>query len=207
VPALLLFLVALVVAGCAQRYTTVQERAIALEAGDLERGGVAFITPSTVTTQEEEKQAVALIIAEVLRRERPNVRAVTLPETLSAVNRAGLAEEYKAMYADYRDTGLFQRDMLRKVGELTGARYVVQLKLQGWSAGAKERFGAFGLRILETKIASARIFLQVWDSRDGTIAWEGINEVNYSEEDIREKSITLKETLELAAQTLVARLP
>jgi hypothetical protein len=206
-PALLLLLVALVLAGCTQRYATVEQRAIALNAGDLESGGVAFITPSTVTTQEEEKQAVALIFAEVLRRERPKVRAVTLPETLSAVNRAGLAEEYKAMYADYRDTGLFKRDMLRKVGELTGARYVAQLKLQGWGAGAKERFGALGFRILETKTASARIFLQVWDSRDGTIAWEGINEVNFSQEDVREKSVTLKETLELAAQELLARLP
>jgi hypothetical protein len=49
------------VAGCfgKQIYPTNQDRSISLRAGDLERAGLAFITPSTATGQEEEKQAVA----------------------------------------------------------------------------------------------------------------------------------------------------
>jgi hypothetical protein len=48
-------------AGCfgKQIYPTNQDRSISLRAGDLERAGLAFITPSTATGQEEEKQAVA----------------------------------------------------------------------------------------------------------------------------------------------------
>jgi len=47
----------------------------------------------------------------VLKEKRPDIRCVALAETLSAVNRAGLAERYKEMYIDYRDTGLFKKDM------------------------------------------------------------------------------------------------
>ena len=98
-----------------QVYDTAQNRAISLKAEDLPKHGVAFITPSTVTGQEEEKQEVALTFAEVLKKERPAIRCLSLPETLTAINQAGLSEDYKRMYVDYRDTGIFDRDILRKV--------------------------------------------------------------------------------------------
>src|SRR3970040_965192 len=116
----------LVLAGCAntQISPTLQEQRISLSPGDLEAGGVAFITPSTVTGQEQETQGVALTFAQVLKAERPALRVVTLAETLGAVNRAGLAEAYKEVYNNYRDTGLFSGTVLRKVAGATGARYV-----------------------------------------------------------------------------------
>ena len=90
---------------------------------DLVNEGLAFITPSTVTGQEQDKQTLAFGFAKAMQERRPDIRIVTLPETLSAINRANIAEDYKLMYVDYRDTGVFKRDLLKKVGEVTGARY------------------------------------------------------------------------------------
>lgn len=194
-------------AACAQSYPTLRYRDIGLPAGALEAHGIAFITPSTVTGQEEEKQAVALTFAEVLKRERPGMRVVTLAETLGVVNRAGLADEYREMYADYRDTGLFRRETLAKVGDLVGARYVAQLKLQAFQQGDKERFGILGIRILETKLATVRLFFQVWDSDNGTIAWEGIEELRMANETLAEEPVTLARVIERAAQDLIKQLP
>src|SRR5450631_1997741 len=97
--------------GCStvQTHITVEDSAISLQAGQLQEHGLAFITPSTVTGQEEDKQALALIFTKVLVDLRPKTRTVTLPETLSAINRAGLTEDYKRMFNDYRDTGIFNR--------------------------------------------------------------------------------------------------
>ncbi|HSO07748.1 MAG TPA: hypothetical protein VLW45_10930 [Pelomicrobium sp.] len=203
----LCLLAVFVLAACAQSHPTVRYRDIDLPAGALEKHGIAFITPSTVTGQEEEKQAVALTFAEVLKRERPQVRVVTLAETLGAVNRAGLAEAYREMYADYRDTGLFKRDTLAKVGDLAGTRYVAQLKLQGFEQGEKERFGALGFRIVETKHATVRLFFQIWDTDSGTIAWEGIEELRISTETWSEEQVTLTRVMERAAEDLIAKLP
>ena len=97
-----------------QVYDTAQNRVISLKAEDLSTYGMAFITPSTVTGQEEEKQEVALTFTEVLKKERPAIRCLSLPETLNAINQAGLSEDYKRMYVDYRDTGIFNRDILKK---------------------------------------------------------------------------------------------
>lgn len=208
--ATLLVACVLVLSGCFSKQvfpTTTQQLSISLRAGDLERAGLVFITPSTATGQEEEKQAVALVFAEVLKEDRPNVHVVPLSEALGAVNRNGLAEAYKRMYDDYRDTGLFSKDMLKRVSGATGARYIAQIKLQGFHQGAKERFGALGFRIVETHYANVRLFLQIWDSADGSIAWEGMQEMAYSRDHVREEPVTMRIAIQETARNIVAKLP
>lgn len=196
-------------AGCfiPQVHHTVEVRVISLKPGQLESHGIAFITPSAATGQEEEKQAVAFVFANVLARERERVRVVSLADSLTAINRSGLAEAYKRMYDDYRDTGLLKRDVLEQLGRATGARYIAQIKLQGWGQGAKERFGTLGFRIVETRYASVRVFLQVWDSADGSIAWEGMQEFLYALDRVNEAPVTFRTAVGHTAEEVVRRLP
>jgi len=204
-----LLLPPLVLGGCttSQVFPATQEQHLALRKGELESHGVAFITPSTVTGQEEEKQAVAMIVAHVVHTERGGIKVVGLPQTLNAINKSGLSDDYKRMYDDYRDTGLFKRDMLKRIGELTGTRYAAQLKLQGFTQGSKERFGALGLRLVETRYAQVRLYLQIWDTLDGSIVWEGMQEMVYSREQLSERPVTLQAAVERAAKGLVMAMP
>jgi hypothetical protein len=199
----------LMLAGCGstQIYPSLQEHRISLRPGDLDASGIAFLTPSTVTGQEQEKQAVAFTFADVIKHERQGLRVVTLAETLGAINNAGLADAYKRMYDDYRDTGLLSGNVLKQIGAATGARYLAQLKLQGFSQGSKERFGTLGFRIVETQYAHVRLFFQIWDSRDGTIAWEGMQEMRISHESVTEEPVMLRTVLERTAKDLIAKLP
>jgi hypothetical protein len=215
-PTLVAIGVALLLSGCAsqiirsetQQYSpTTQVLAIQLSPEELRRTGIAFITPSSVTGQEEDRQAVALAFVGILRQARPDLRVVPLPETLSAVNRMGLTGEYRRMFEDYRLTGIFDRESLRKVAEVTGTRYLAQLKLGAFRQESKGRFGMMGLRLLETKTSTIRVFLQIWDSHDGTIAWEGSQESTVSHESLAEEYVPLKSVVEESARDLVARLP
>ncbi len=190
-----------------QVHSSELNNSISLNAGDIRRGGIAFITPSTATGHEQDKQALALAFGDVLIRERPQYRVVSLALTLSDINRAGLANEYKHMYRDYQDTGIFDRHTLRKIGQVVGARYLAQLKLAGFSQGSNERFGALGLRLLQTLHANIRLFLQIWDSKDGTIAWEGADELNYAYDTDKEKPVTFRTVVQDAARRLIAKLP
>lgn len=203
-------LLLVLLAGCTTAphyYPTLQQQIISLGKGDLETGGLAFITPSTVTGQEQEKEGVALTFADVIKSERPALKVVTLAETLGAVNRAGLADPYRHMYEHYRDTGLFPDAVLRQVGKAAGTRYLAQLKLQGFSQGSKDRFGLLGLRLVETQYADVRVFLQLWDTRDGSIAWEGMQELRISLDSTRDAPVMLRELLQRSARDLIARLP
>lgn len=190
-----------------QIHSTVQVHAIHLTQGDFRGAGIAFFTPSSVTGQEEDRQALAFTFTEVLQNHRPELRVVHLPESLSAINRAGLTEDYRKMADDYRVTGIFSRDILRKIAAAAGVRYVAQLKLAGFRQDSKERFGLLGLRLFETKVTTLRLFLQIWDGSDGSVVWEGTEELTYSYDSAAERTITLRGAVEQAAQELVSRLP
>jgi hypothetical protein len=195
-------------AGCAtQIHSSAQHSDLSLKKGELETRGLAFITPSTVTGQEEDRQTLAFIFAEVIKDDRPDIPVITLPETLSDINTNGLAVDYKNMYDDYVDTGIFKREILALVGEVTDARYLVQLKLADFSQKSKGRFSFLGLRILQTQEANIRLFCQIWDSVNGSIVWESTEEVNYAWDSATEKPVTFRIIVEETARNLVSRLP
>jgi hypothetical protein len=203
-------LLLLLVSGCSTApvyYPTLREQVISLRPGDLEGAGIAFITPSTVTGQEQEKEAVALTFTDVLKSERPALKVSTLAQTLGAVNKSGIADSYKRMYEEYRDTGLFSSDALRRVGAATGSRYVAQLKLQSFNQSSKNRLGVFGLRLIDTQYADVRLFLQIWDSRDGSIAWEAMQELRIARESTTEEPVMLRAIVERSARELISKLP
>ena len=190
-----------------QNVPTTQVLVINLRAEDLRTGGLAIITPSSATGQEEDRQALALAFTEVLLKVRPDLRIVPLPQTLSAVNRSGLTREYRQMFEDYRLAGIFDSEALQKVARVTGTRYVAQLKLGAFRQESKDRFGMLGLRVLQTKTSTIRLFLQIWDSTDGSVAWEGAQESTLSHESLAEEFVSMKSIVQESARDLLARLP
>lgn len=208
---ILVMILPLVIAlsGCAfdQLHTTTQVATINLDPQVLKETGIAFITPTSITGQEEDKQALALAFTEALRAARPNLRIVSLAETLSAVNHDGSANEYRKMFEDYPLSGIFNRDMLQKVSRITGARYLAHLKLSGFRQESKDRLGLLGLRIMQTKTTYLRVFLQIWDGQNGSVAWEGSQEITSSEETFKEDVISFKMAVEQSAGGIISNLP
>jgi hypothetical protein len=202
-------LVPILSTGCStdQVHSTVQYEDISLASDGLKIHGLGFITPSTVTGQEQDVQSLAFVFARVLEKERPDIRVISLPEALSAVNQAGLADEYKQMYVDYSDTGIFEKNSLRKVGEVIGARYLAQLKLSSFNQNSKGRFNLLGLRLFQTKEANIRLFFQIWNSETGAIVWEGAEEMNYAWDTSSEKPVTFQLIVEEIARNIVSKLP
>lgn len=200
---------ALLLAACTapQILSTIQTQPLNLTRAELNQAGVAFMTPSSVTGQEEDKQALALSFVEVLKRERPELRIVSLPASLSAINRAGLTSDYRRMLDDYRLTGLLDRYILNQIGRAVGARYLAQLKLAGFRQESKDRWGTLGFRIFQTKSTIVRLFLQIWDSKDGSIVWEGTVELTSSHDSVDEDTVTFHSAIAESARQLIQRLP
>lgn len=190
-----------------QVYSAPENETRNLSAQSLREGGIAFLTPSTVTGQEEDKQALAYVFAATLKSKRPEIRLVPLSETIGAINRAGLADGYRSMYHDYRDTAVFDGRIMKQVAQAAGARYLAQLKLANMQQGARGRWSLLGLTILNTHYANMRLFMQVWDSRDGSIVWEGVDELTFAMDTGREQPISFRKVAQRAAEDLIGRLP
>jgi len=203
----------LLLAGCAstsQMYSSqiiTDPSSTLLKPGELTSFGIAFITPSTVTGQEEDKQALALAFSKTLEEQRPNTRVVPLTETLTSVNRAGLFENYKRMIIEYRDSGLLDPIALAQVGQAADVRYVAVLNMATFQQVYHDRLGVFGLRLLQTKEANIRLTLQIWNSSDGSVAWEGAQELHMADETAAEDAVSFGMVVQAAAEKLVAKIP
>src|ERR1035437_5518023 len=107
------------IGGCtglqSQATTQVGEQKLTMK--DLQESGIAFITSSSITGQEEDKQAMAMTFVEVMKKARPDLCIVPQADTLSEINKAGLANDYKRMLEDYSVTGIFGRETLQKVAK------------------------------------------------------------------------------------------
>lgn len=190
-----------------QIHSNVQVRDLHLATPALAGAGIAFVTPSSVTGQEEDRQALAFAFFEVFKQDRPELRVVALPDTLSAINRAGLTNAYRHLADDYRVTGIFSGEVLGQIAQAAGVRYIAQLKLGGFRQESRERWGVLGVRVFETKTTTLRLFLQIWDSHDGSVAWEGSEELTVSKDSVAEAPISLHDATVRAARELVARMP
>lgn len=196
--------------GCRTRpqlQRTLKVDAVELVGGQLEHYGVAFVTPSSVTGQEQDRQGVALLFARVLKDERPEIPVTTLAETLGEINEAGFHAEYKEMFEYYDLTGILPRETLGRIGALTGRRYIIMLKLASFQKDTRGRVSLLGIRFINTKSASLRLFCQFWDSNDGSIAWEANQEINLAYDSATEDIVTFDRMVEVVARDLVERLP
>ena len=220
--ALLLIGVALLLSACGNQHirtetqqssktnlisATAQVMANIVRPEDLKIGGIALITPSSITGHEEDRQSLALAFTGVMQAMRPDIQVVPLSETLSAINRADLTGEYKQMFEDYRLTGIFERNILRKVATVTGTRYLAQLKLAAFRQESKSRWGFLGIRLVETKSSTIRLFLQIWDSSNGAVVWEGSQESTLSYESLAEEYVSMRSVVEESARDLVGHFP
>lgn len=204
--------VVVLLGGCstAQEHGTVtiaSPRADTLKAADLERSGIAFVTPSTVTGQEQDRSTLCLIFSQLMQELRARVRVIPLAETLSSVNRTGSAEDYKRLLNSDRNAELLDPALLSLVSRATGARYIAQLKMARFQQESQDRFGVVGLHVIETKKANIRLSLQIWNSTDGSIAWEGTYELELAREAIMDRPISFHAVVEAAARKLIAQIP
>lgn len=209
---LILAALATAAAGCSTyqengTLTIAEKRPDSLKSGDLSRDGIAFVTPLTVTGQEQDRASLALIFSQVLQQLRPTVHIVPLTETLGDINRAGLADDYKRFMANYHGGELLDKNSLGQISQATGVRYVAELKMASFLQESEDRFGVLGLHLVDTKKSSIRLSLQIWDSRDGSVAWEGAHELYLASDTVIAKPISFRAVVEASARKLVAEIP
>lgn len=167
----------------------------------------ALLTPSTTLAQEEDKQALALTFEQILREQHPQIKLKGLASTLSDINRAELSETYRKMVNGHHQSGLFDKQQLQQIGQVTNSRYLIQLKLAEFHQGSDGRWSFLGIRVLQTKHGRIRLFVQIWDSKQGTIAWEGLQELNLAYDTAFETPVTFNQLVTEVSRQLLKQLP
>lgn len=201
--------VVLTASGCSatnQVHSELQYRQLVPDSGILGKSGIGVLTPSAPTGQESDRQALGDALGEVLDTDLSDAVVVPLPALLSAVNQAGLSRVYADMFAQYEDTGILARDPLRDIGEAAGVRYVAKLNLGDFRQATTGRVKLAGVRFLDTRSATIRVHLEIWDTWSGAIVWQGNEELIVAQEGVRERPVSFQQVAALASKLLVAKI-
>jgi len=186
-----------------QLHSELSYQSVAGDSPFLTDGGVGVLTPSAPTGQESDKQALGDALGVALAENTSGVRVLALAETLSAINKAGLARVYARMLEEYADTGILERDRLQQIGEAAGVRYFAKLNLGDFQQSSDKRLSIAGIRMFDTWRATIRVHLEIWDSLTGAIAWQGNEELVFAREGVKERPVSFRQVAQLASVRLV----
>jgi len=205
---LLLIFLGLIIVGCSTQFrSNIEHNVHLLEKNSLRQQGLVFITPTTITGMEQDKQYLALTFSHALKKDRPELRILDLSKTLGMISLANMEDDYKEMYNGYRETGIFDKATLKKLGKLTNSRYICQLKLSHFKSKAQGRWSILGLNIYDTESANLRLFVQIWDADKGIIVWEAAQELTYAYDTTSEAPVTFESMIHFAAKDIAKVLP
>lgn len=60
---------------------------------------------------------------------------------------------------------------------------------------------------METKTTFLRLYLQIWDGENGSVVWEGSEELTSANDSMHEDPVSFKTAVEQSAEKILARLP
>jgi hypothetical protein len=98
---------------------------------------------------------------------------------------------------------MLERDRLKRIGGALGSRYVMQPGLAEFSQGLFDKFEFWGIKIVRTRIATLRLWLQIWETPTGHLLWERTGELTTAVPVFQQDTAM---SLDVMAQTLWARM-
>src|SRR4030095_11406430 len=91
--------------------------------------------------------------------------------------------------ATFGRTGTLERDRLKRIGAALGSRYVMQPGRAEFSQGLFDKFEFWGIKIVRTRIATVRLWLQIWEAPTGHLLWESTGELTTAAPVVRQDTM------------------
>ena len=182
-------------------------RSPAVEAG-MSYDGVALISANGGMEHGVEfRKLLVDLVDQVIRRDREDLRLVSYWEVLSAVNRHDLNAEYSAMMNDYAITGVLDRNVLKKVGDIVGAKHFIHPRLVTFVQRKEGRLSLAGLSMIKTHESMVKLYIEVWDTETGDVDWVGIGEANMAHEHYKARPIPFEDVVVIAIKNVIKKMP
>jgi hypothetical protein len=161
-------------------HVTSAPRPPAVDVGVLVCQRVATLGPAVAPGLQGMSPTVSYALATALSKAEPPIRTMPMAEMLNRLSDQGLGGEYSEVLAAAGRGGILDRDRLRRIGAALGSRYVLQPGLAEFSQTLVDKFEFAGLKMLRTRMAALRLWLQLWDAQSGHLLWESTGEVTVS---------------------------
>ena len=173
---------------------------------NFEQDGVAIFPAITAPGLRGNEVGLSHYLGQIFQKVSPNWKVVSEQDTLTRLNRHGLAEQYTRVRNDYDQSNILDHNTLRTFREAVVARYVFQPRLAAFTQVMQDRwkFPALDLRLTQTRSSVMRISLQLWDGETGELLWASIAEATMESEAISQDPVYLEDIARATLGSIVA---
>jgi len=158
-------------------------------------------------TQEIYRETLAGTLYRSLIKYPDGPRFIPLDAVQSSINKEGLWNDFQVMYSEYKETAVLRKDLLSKIGQAVGARYVIVPRLLRFQTETFDRATILGIAFLRTRQSSVDIHAQIWDTATGEVVWEGASEGTIASEVVRGRPASFMAVSENACESLTSKMP
>ena len=158
--------------------------------------------------QEGLRRPLAARLEAHLTAQLPEERFSGAIQTLDLINEANLTETYAQMIDDYARAAILNKRTLHRIGEATGIRYLLHVKLLDQSRTERLAPAFLSDDIVSLEGKNVTIFGQVWDCGLGDVVWEGTGEIAAEAEvEFQYVKHDIDQLVSMAAQSFLNNLP
>ncbi len=157
--------------------------------------------------QEIYRETLAGLIYTALSKYQDGPRILSLDALRSSINKQELWNDIKLMYGEYQETAVLRRDILAKIGQAAGVRYVILPRLLRYQTETFDRAVILGISFLRTRQSSVDIHAQIWDAETGEAVWEGASEGTIASEVVRGRPASFMAVAKNACESLASKMP
>lgn len=172
---------------------------------NLELETVAILTPLS-PRQRGDESGLGQHLGDVIRQVASTWRVLDERQALSLINKHGLSGEYARMRSDAEQNHILDRNVLQKIGEVLGARYVFQPRLAYFAQSMTDRWSMAVISILisQTRSAHMRLSLQLWDTKSGELVWSSMAEANLQSETMSQDPVFMEDVARITFGSMLA---
>jgi hypothetical protein len=192
-------LTAALIVGCTPLYlsdthTTSTPRPQFFNVTELAREQVATLGLHTPAALQGFNPPLSHALNAALSEASPPIRGIAAHETMNVLNQQGLAAEYGTLIAGFGRGGILESKPLQRIGSALSSRYVLLPGLAEFNQVIIDRFSISGWNIIQSRVTTLRLWLQLWDAQTGNIVWESAGEVTVATKLLRaEQTLALDE--------------
>src|SRR5574337_138119 len=210
-----LLLILLVSIGCAKppseaRYSWEFYSSPTISADAFSGQNIAILPTVSIEydpTQEVYSETLAGTLYAALVKYSDGLHVLSLDVLKSSINKNALWDDLALMYQEYRETAVLRKDILLKIGQASGARYVILPRLLRFQSETFDRATIVGIAVLRTRQSSVDIHAQIWDTSTGEVIWEGASEGTIASEVVRGRPASFMAVATNACESLASKMP
>ncbi|MDH4081526.1 MAG: hypothetical protein OEU68_17140 [Nitrospira sp.] len=188
--------------------TTSTALSTSAEAASLPQETVAVLTPLSVASLRGNEAGMGQYLVDVIHKVAPNWSIVSERQAISAINKSGFAGQYERMRSGAELSHVLDRDSLRAMGEVLGARYVFQPRLAFFQQIMTDRWTVPAVNVLaaQTRSATMRLSLQLWDTQSGELIWSSAAETNLQSEAVTQDPMFMEDVARVTFGSMLSDL-